>query len=94
MDDVLDDLAVPLQLLAKANGEVPCGRGVASGEDGVFVIGKGDIRACAATNGDFPELDLFDKQNLLILIRSVSIYTQNFIEIIALCNMRSMLCCF
>lgn len=60
MEEVLDDLAVPLQLFAKANGEVPCGRGVARGEDGVFVMGKGDMRAGAATNGDLPELVLLD----------------------------------
>lgn len=61
IDDVRDDLAVPLWLFARERGEAPCGIGVARGDDGVLVMGRGDIRTCAATNGDFPVLDL--KQN-------------------------------
>ena len=53
IDDVLE-VRFRVWLVAVGTGEVPCpwGRGVASGDEGVFGAGRGDIRVVAATNGE------------------------------------------
>lgn len=62
MEEVRDDLAVPLWLFAVGTGDTPCARGVASGDDGALAKGISDIRTCAVTSGDFPEPELNRKQ--------------------------------
>lgn len=65
IEDVLDVRFCVLELVvAKGKGEVTCpwGRGVASGDEGVFGAGRGDMRAVAETNGDAKEPDLLRKR--------------------------------
>lgn len=75
IDDVLDvRFCVLVLVVCKGTGEVPCAcdRGVASGDEGVFVAGRGDMRAVAETNGEAE-----DPPDLLctkIKINNTSIY--------------------
>lgn len=65
IEDVLEVRFCVLELVvAMGKGELTCpwGRGVASGDEGVFGVGRGDMRAVAETNGEAEEPVLLHNQ--------------------------------
>lgn len=54
MDDVLEVRFCVLEFVDGGTGDMPWpwGKGIASGEEGMFWVGRGDMRAVAETSGD------------------------------------------